>query len=64
MDGRCSRSYHLPVEFFQQILAWLVADVHCSLRLNELRVQAQGYPLLLSVRENQHLKCAILEVQA
>lgn len=59
----CSCSYHLPVELFQQMLVEAAADAHCRFRLIELRTAALDHPVLLSVRETQYLKCAILEVQ-
>ena len=58
----CSCSYHLPVELFREMLADAAADAHRRFRLIEFRTQASDHPILLSVRETQYLKCAILEV--
>ena len=57
----CSCSYHLPAELFREMLVEAAADAHRRFRLIEFRGQAQDHPVLLSVRETNYLKCAILE---
>ncbi len=57
----CSCSYHLPEALFREMLQEAAADARRRFRLRAMRTQAADHPILLSVRESQYLKCALLE---
>jgi 23S rRNA (cytosine1962-C5)-methyltransferase len=44
------------------MLASAAIDAHRTLRLVEIRGQAQDHPILLNVPETAYLKCFILDV--
>jgi len=58
----CSCSYHVSQADFLQVIAEAARDVHRSLRVLEVRSQAQDHPILLNVPETAYLKCLIMYV--
>jgi 23S rRNA (cytosine1962-C5)-methyltransferase len=58
----CSCSYHVGQADFLEMLASAAIDAHRTLRLVEIRGQAQDHPILLNVPETAYLKCFILDV--
>lgn len=57
----CSCSYHIDRETFKDMLVQSASDSERSFRLMEFRGQALDHPVLLSMRETEYLKCAILQ---
>jgi 23S rRNA (cytosine1962-C5)-methyltransferase len=55
----CSCSYHVSQSNFLEMLASAALDAHRTLRLLEVRGQAQDHPILLNVPETAYLKCVI-----
>lgn len=58
----CSCSYHVSQFAFFEMLASAASDAHRTLRLIEVRGQAQDHPVLLNVPETAYLKCLIAHV--
>jgi len=58
----CSCSYHVSQSDLLGALAAAALDTHKTLRILELRGQAQDHPVLLNVPETAYLKCAIAYV--
>jgi 23S rRNA (cytosine1962-C5)-methyltransferase len=58
----CSCSYHLGQAGFLEMLSGAALDAHRTLRLLEVRGQAQDHPILLNVPETAYLKCVIATV--
>jgi len=58
----CSCSYHLGQADFLEMLSGAALDAHRTLRLLEVRGQAQDHPILLNVPETSYLKCVIATV--
>jgi 23S rRNA (cytosine1962-C5)-methyltransferase len=58
----CSCSYHVSQADFLQMLADAARDAHRTLRLVEVRGQAQDHPILLNIPETAYLKCVIAMV--
>jgi 23S rRNA (cytosine1962-C5)-methyltransferase len=55
----CSCSYHVGHSNFLEMVAEAARDAHRTLRLLEVRGQAQDHPILLGVPETSYLKCMI-----
>jgi 23S rRNA (cytosine1962-C5)-methyltransferase len=58
----CSCSYHVSESSFLEMLASTALDAHRTLRLLEVRGQAQDHPVLLNVPETAYLKCVLAHV--
>ncbi len=58
----CSCSYHVSQGDFLQMLAASAQDARRTLRLLEVRGQAQDHPVLLNVPETAYLKCILASV--
>lgn len=58
----CSCSYHVSQSDFLEMLASAALDAHRTLRLIEVRGQAEDHPVLLNVPETAYLKCVIASV--
>lgn len=58
----CSCSYHVGRADFLEMLSAAALDAHRTLRLLEIRGQAQDHPILLNVPETSYLKCVIASV--
>jgi len=58
----CSCSYHVSSIAFLEMLGSAALDAHRTLRLLEVRGQAQDHPVLLNVPETAYLKCLISHV--
>lgn len=57
----CSCSYHIDRESFRDMLVQSASDAGMNFRLMEFRGQAFDHPVLLSMKETEYLKCAILQ---
>jgi 23S rRNA (cytosine1962-C5)-methyltransferase len=55
----CSCSYHVSQADFLDMLGRAAVDARRTLRLVEVRGQAQDHPILLNVPETSYLKCVI-----
>jgi 23S rRNA (cytosine1962-C5)-methyltransferase len=58
----CSCSHHMSEAALMEIAADAAADAGRTVRVLEVRRQAQDHPVLLSVPETLYLKCLILQV--
>ena len=58
----CSCSHHIDEELFREMLIDAAYSAGRQARILEMRSQARDHPVLLSARETQYLKCAILVV--
>ena len=58
----CSCSHHMSEAALLEIAAAAAADAGRTVRVLEVRRQAQDHPVLLSVPETLYLKCLILQV--
>ena len=58
----CSCSHHMSEAALIEIAAAAAADAGRTVRVLEVRRQAQDHPVLLSVPETLYLKCLILQV--
>ena len=58
----CSCSHHMTETALLEIAAAAAADSGRTVRVLEVRRQAQDHPVLLSVPETLYLKCLILQV--
>lgn len=58
----CSCSYHIDKETFRDMLIQAAADSERNFRIIEFRGQAPDHPVLLSMRETEYLKCAVLKM--
>lgn len=58
----CSCSYHVDQASFLGMLSEAALDARRTLRLLEVRGQAQDHPVLLNIPETAYLKCAIAYV--
>jgi 23S rRNA (cytosine1962-C5)-methyltransferase len=58
----CSCSYHISQSDFLGTLATAALDAHRTLRILEVRGQAQDHPVLLNMPETSYLKCVIAHV--
>jgi 23S rRNA (cytosine1962-C5)-methyltransferase len=57
----CSCSYHIDRESFREMLIQSASDSKRGFRMLEFRGQALDHPILLSMKETEYLKCAILQ---
>ncbi|MBI3600337.1 MAG: class I SAM-dependent rRNA methyltransferase [Nitrospinae bacterium] len=57
----CSCSYHIDRESFRDMLVQSASDAGRNFRLMEIRGQAFDHPVLLSMKETEYLKCAVLQ---
>lgn len=58
----CSCSFHVGEAEFLEMLTAAALDAHRSVRVLEVRAQAQDHPVLLGVPETHYLKCVICSV--
>ncbi len=58
----CSCSYHVSSSDFVEMLASAALDAQRTVRIVEVRGQANDHPVLLNVPETAYLKCLILRV--
>ena len=58
----CSCSYHVSQADFLEMLRSAALDAHRTVRLAQVRGQAQDHPVLLNIPETAYLKCAIASV--
>jgi 23S rRNA (cytosine1962-C5)-methyltransferase len=58
----CSCSYHVSQADFLEMLRSAALDAHRTVRLAEVRGQAQDHPVLLNMPETSYLKCVIASV--
>jgi 23S rRNA (cytosine1962-C5)-methyltransferase len=58
----CSCSHHVSEAALMQVVAEAALDARRTLRVLEVRAQAQDHPILLTVPETLYLKCLIFEV--
>ncbi|MCU1329179.1 MAG: SAM-dependent methyltransferase, partial [Bryobacterales bacterium] len=58
----CSCSHHMSEAALIEIAADAASDAGRTVRVLEVRRQAQDHPVLLSVPETLYLKCLILQV--
>jgi 23S rRNA (cytosine1962-C5)-methyltransferase len=58
----CSCSFHVSEADFTEMLTAAALDAHRSVRVLEVRAQAQDHPVLLGVPETHYLKCVICSV--
>src|SRR3972149_832658 len=58
----CSCSYHIDKETFRDMLIQAASDSERDFRIIEFRGQAPDHPVLLSMRETEYLKCAVLKM--
>src|SRR3990172_7311256 len=58
----CSCSYHIDKETFRDMLIHASSDSERDFRIIEFRGQAPDHPVLLSMRETEYLKCAVLKM--
>ena len=56
----CSCSYHIDQGLFREMLIDAAYAAGRKARLLEMRTQARDHPILLTARETEYLKCAIL----
>lgn len=57
----CSCSYHIDRETFKDMLIQSASDSEKDFRILEFRGQAPDHPVLLSMKETEYLKCAVLQ---
>jgi 23S rRNA (cytosine1962-C5)-methyltransferase len=58
----CSCSYHVSSSDFVEMLASAALDAQRTVRIVEVRGQANDHPVLLNIPETAYLKCLILRV--
>jgi len=58
----CSCSYHIDQALFREMLIDAAYAAHRQVRILEMRTQSRDHPILLTARETEYLKCAILIV--
>jgi 23S rRNA (cytosine1962-C5)-methyltransferase len=58
----CSCSHHIDEALFREMLIDAAYSAGREARVLEMRSQARDHPILLSARETQYLKCAMLMV--
>jgi 23S rRNA (cytosine1962-C5)-methyltransferase len=56
----CSCSYHIDQDLFREMLIDAAYGAGRRVRILEMRTQARDHPILLTARETEYLKCAIL----
>jgi 23S rRNA (cytosine1962-C5)-methyltransferase len=58
----CSCSYHVSLADFVAVLASAAADAHKTVRVVEMRGQANDHPIMLNVPETNYLKAIVVNV--
>jgi len=58
----CSCSHHIDQDLFREMLIDAAYSAGRQARILEMRSQARDHPMLLTAKETQYLKCAILKI--